>query len=272
MSIPCPAERCDRTMPGTSQICGACAGQLQRALADVPFIAAQLRVSLARQSSKSGGVKASTVPLPYDIRAAEAGWVLRSALSGWVRLLADGCEASGPVHAVCEHASCELIRLGAWPEDELQAMSRWLLVRHHGLVRHPAAVEAHGEITEAVRQAERAIDARAERWYAGPCQCGEDLYARPGAALVTCHACAEQYDVAERRSYLLAAAEDTLAGATLIAQALTSLGQPVTPDRMWKWAERGRIVKRGTDLRGKPLYRVGDVIDLLANQSEKVAS
>lgn len=239
-------------MPGTSQICGACAGELARALADVPWLAAQLRVSLTRQTSRSTGGRSATVPLPYDERAREAAFVLRSALVGWVRVLADPDDQS--------------------PDDDLAAMAGWLSSCHGALIRHPAAEEAHGEITEAVRQAERAIDARAERWYAGPCQCGEDLYARPGAALVTCHACAEQYDVAERRSYLLAAAEDTLAGATLIAQALTSLGQPVTPDRMWKWAERGRIVKRGTDLRGKPLYRVGDVIDLLANQSEKVAS
>jgi LSD1 subclass zinc finger protein len=243
LSIPCPADHCDRQMPGTSQICGACAAQLGRALADVPFLAAQLGVTLARQSSKASGGRSATVPLPYDQRAAEAAWVLRSALTGWVRLLADDDR----------------------PADDLASMARWLTQRHHALTRHPAADEAHGEITSAVRQAERAIDRRAERWYAGRCgDCDTDLYARPGAAMVRCAACPAEYDVDDRRQELLAAAEDTLAGAALIAQALTSLGQPVTPERLRQWAHRGRIVAHGADQRGRALYRVGDVIEVLA--------
>jgi hypothetical protein len=254
-------------MPGTSQICGACAGQLVRALHDVPFLAAQLRVSLSRQASRTVGGGSTVIPLPYGERASEAAWVLRSTLVGWVQVLAERDSGSfGPFCPQCEHVSCGIIRLGPWPDDTLQAMARWLWLRHERLTRHPAADEAHDEITSAVRQAERAIDRHAERWYAGPCVCTEDIYARPGAAMVTCPACGSQYDVAERRGYLLEAAEDTLAGATLIAQALTSLGQPVTPDRVWKWAQRGRIVAHGTDLRGRPLYRVGDVIELLAGE------
>jgi hypothetical protein len=266
VSISCPIERCDRTMPGTSQICGACTGQLGRALADVPWLAAQLQVSLSRQASRSAGGRSATVPLPFDERAGEAAWVLRSALVGWVHILAPGVVPLSPICHACGHLSCELIRLGDWPADTLQAMARWLWHRHDGLSRHPAAVEAHDEITSAVRQAERAIDRRAERWYAGPCDCGQDMYARPGAIRVTCPDCDSWYDVAARRAYLLGAAEDTLAGAALIAQSLTSLGQPVTPERLRQWAHRGRIVPHGTDLRGRPMYRVGDVITLLAGE------
>lgn len=69
-----------------------------------------------------------------------------------------------------------------------------------------------------------------------------------------------QYDVAERRVWLLDSAEDVLAHAALIARALSALGHKVGVDRLYKRAERGRTVAKTVDMRGWPLYRIGDAL------------
>src|SRR5690606_2934282 len=98
-----------------------------------------------------------------------------------------------------------------WPEDSCESMAAWLSARLQRLVRHPAAPEAHGEITAAVRDARRVVDRPQERRFAGYCDCGAALYARPGAATVRCRDCdADPYDVDERRQAMLAAVADQL--------------------------------------------------------------
>lgn len=243
-TVICPVDRCDRPRRGDQQICGACAGQLARALGDIPMLATQLDISLSRQTSNSGGGRSAETPMPYDLRASEAAYILKSTLVSWV-------------HAISEQDNL------AQPADTLEAMARWLLARHAALCGYPAAEEAVDQICAAVRNAERAIDRPAERWFAGPCSCGTDLYAKPGAPVVTCRDCGLTYDVADRRKWLLEASEDQLAYGALIAHALTTMGQPVTPERIRTWAARGRIIAHGTDPRGRPQYRVGDVRELL---------
>ena len=47
---------------------------------------------------------------------------------------------------------------------------------------------------------------------------------------------------------------------------------PVTPELVRKWKYRGRLVSRGHDTPGSPLYRVGDVVDLLDTRTADSAS
>src|SRR5690606_9602897 len=137
---PCPVEPCDRPMPGSRVICGACEADIARALAAVPGLTADLDVTLARQTSRTTAGRSAVVPLPFDPRASEAAYVLRSTLAGWVRALRDQ-NPDGDDDP---------------PDDTPPAMAAWLSQRLQRLVRHPAAPEAHGEITEAVRAAQRA--------------------------------------------------------------------------------------------------------------------
>jgi len=248
---PCPVETCDRPMPGSRVICGACEADIARALNAVPGLTADLDVTLARQTSRTTAGRSAVVPLPFDPRASEAAWVLRSTLAGWVRQLQ-------------EH------RPEPWPADTPQDMAAWLSVRLQRLVRHPAAPEAHGEITEAVRAAQRVVDRPQERRFAGYCDCGAALYARPGAATVRCRDCdADPYDVDERRQAMLAAVADQLMPAHQAAAALSGLVAPLSADLVRKWAERGQIDARGRDLAGRPLYRLSDVLDRLLRTLER---
>ena len=251
--IPCPVDGCD--LPARSGMpSGACEAELARALAAGPDVTADLDVTLSRQTSRAAGGRTSAIPLPYDARASEAGWVLRSALTGWVRQL--------------QEAQPE-----PWPADTAASMAAWLSARLSRLIRHPAATEAHGEITAAVRGAQRVTDRPAERQFAGRCPaCGEALYAKPGASRVQCRrdGCrADAVDVATQRDAMLGRLADQLMPAHQAADVLTRLAAPLSAATVRQWAKRGRITPHGHDAAGHPLYRVSDVRELLVEKLQR---
>ena len=246
--IPCPVDGCD--LPARSGLmCGACEAELARALASVPDVLGDLDVTLSRQTSRMGrGGHGSSAPLAFDPRASEAGYVLRSALAGWVRVL--------------QEAQPE-----EWPDDTAQAMAAWLSQRLSRILKHPAAPEAHGEITAAVWRAQRVTDRPADRQFAGRCACGAALYVKPGASMVQCRECeAKPVKVAEQRDAMLAAIADQLMPAHQAADILTRLAAPLPAATVRKWAERGRLIAHGHDAHGHSLYRVSDVRDLLVEK------
>lgn len=253
----CQVETCGRPVKDAT-VCGSCTDDLAKALGDVSALADELEVTLTRQArlgGGDGGRKNAETPLVFHYAASETSYVLRNTLVGWVRELStDG--------------------LGIACGDTVADMARWLLARVSTLAQHAAGGEAVEEICSAVRDVERVIDRSPERWYAGPCDCGMHLYVRPGVQTFTCRDCGERYDVAQRREWLLDAAEDTLGHAALVSQALTALAHPVTPERIRKWAERGQIVAHSVDAHGRALYQVGEVIELLtrAARYERMAS
>lgn len=131
------------------------------------------------------------------------------------------------------------------------------------LSHHRDAEEAFDELEHICSLVDTAIDSRPPQVYAGPCDvCRRDMYAKEGAPDVECHLCHLTYPMEFRREYLLDKVVDQLANAATIAGAVTKLGEDVTPEDIRKWAERGRLLAKGHDHRGRPLYRVGDVLDL----------
>lgn len=274
-AVPCPIDGCDH--PARSGYpCGGCEADLRRALEAVPDLARELDTTLSRQTSRTTGGKSAQTPLPYDARASEAGWVLRSALVGWVRVLAEDVPVrEGPWCVRCEHPSCGAVRYSRGPVDTCESMAAWLSAGLQRLVRHPAAPEAHGEITEAVRAAQRVTDRPAERQFAGRCPgCGEALYAKPGAGQVRCRTegCdAGAVEVDAQRETMLAAIADQLMTATAAADVLTHLAAPLKAELVRQWGSRGRLIAHGHDQHGHPLYRVSDVRDLLVEKLKRDA-
>lgn len=253
--------RCGRPTRDTLTACDACLDELAVALGDVAWLADELETTIARLRGlpTEGGSRSSETPLPWHEKAGDARRHLHGLLGTWARF----CDEKGVTHQS---------PTDGLPDDNLAALSRWLLWRVDGLARHDIAAEAIDEITSAVASCRSVIDRRPDRWYAGPCvgeECGADLYAYRTTGDVTCRNCAAVYDVAARRTWLLAEAEDRLANASDIARAVSWLGaEPLKPERVWKWAERGRIIAKGHD--GKsPLYRIGDAIDLLAGDTAR---
>lgn len=107
--------------------------------------------------------------------------------------------------------------------------------------------------------------------------CGTDLYARFGDTDAVCQACGSVYDVGSRREWMVESVRAVLARPAVIARALSTLDLQVTPAQLDVWIardkrlhEQGRPRRDGlplilpdpvVDEAGKPLYRVGDVID-----------
>lgn len=231
-------------------------------------LANELATTLARQSrsGESGNAGSGDRPVLWDDRASRAGERLRNALATWTRLV---LEERG------EQAA------GGYPVDTPRHVARWLLVQLEWLRHHRDAASCLADVDGAVSLLRRAVDRPPDLWFAGPCDgnglvselaehvaghdttgCAERLYAKPNAPTVDCRACQLTYDVPKRRDWLLEAAQDMLAHAELIGRAAPALGLQVTPSMIRGYAHRGRLEERGTDLAGRPLYRVGDVIDV----------
>ena len=262
--------RCGRPTRDTLTMCDTCADSLSKALGEVPWVVDELNTTITRQRAipTEGSASNAETALPWHEKAGDALRDLKALLVSWALF----CEAEAVQHQSPRREPLSI------DDDSAVALSRWLLWRVDGLARHEIGPDAVDEITDAVANCVRMIDRRPDRWYAGPCinlvdegECGADLYAKRQTGDVKCRKCGAVYDVAERREFLLAEAEDRLADASTLARAVSWLGtEPLTAARVRKWAERGRIVSHGHDGR-RPLYRIGDAIDLLAGGATRSA-
>jgi hypothetical protein len=250
---------CGRPTPESSYLCVECRDDLGRALGDVPALAAELEVTLARQrrfETQSDGSRSTTDALPFDIAASNALHELHNELVGLVRLCIEADVSSRDYQS-------------RGPGDTLSSMSSWLMWRVDGMSALPYAADTL-RLVQIARHCEHVIDRPPDRTFAGPCdECGRDLYAIKGESSVHCAECGIEYELASRREWLLRVVDDQLATATEIARALTSLDVPIKAERIWQWKRRERIDTRGHDKRGHPLFRVGDVLALLNEQRDR---
>lgn len=264
---------------GQASICRSCVRRLERDLGDIPALDEELEITETRQAvgGARNGSRATTTPLPYSWATDHDRIDIRLTLAYWVHELGpEQLIVGGPVCALCQHGSCATFRHDLWPAYNATALSSWLLSRVGRLAQHPQGDVIADEIGYAVHQAYRAIDRRPDRWYAGPCRseyvtadlgaacCLHQLYVEPDAETFTCPQCATEFETVDRKTDLLAWTEDQLFTATWIAGFVSVMAGTVTPERIWKWAERGRLTAKGVDAMGRPTYRVGDVIDRLS--------
>lgn len=296
----CTVEGCARPTAG-ALVCDPCQRQLREDLEAVheqthprtgqvmPGLAAELELAVTRQTrlgGATGGSRATERPLPFSQDASRVrstathtflAWLLDAAARRRRRIAPLGPTCRDCTHPSCERRRGNLAGMALCLVDHLP----WLLVRAD-------AGQAVDELTYAVALIRRAIDRPADRVYVGTClaplpdrkHCTTDLYAHRGADTITCPACTVEYDVSARRSWLLDQAENQLATAPEIARAVTALGQPIKVERIRQWAHRGRLIPHTFDeldsdatgaTRIRPLYRVGDVLDLIAAQESKTA-
>jgi hypothetical protein len=272
----------------TAYVCGCCAGELARKLVEAGDLVDEAEVTAARLARYgTGGRPGAEQQLPYHWSATDAVWVAGNVLTTWARHVAETRGNApgrpgpmlGPLCRAglsCRHLSCQTIRSRARPHPVARA-ARWLATQTGWLRHRPEAVEAVDELLDACALLRRTADRPPQLWYAGPCepepapQCRGELYALPGASAVRCRDCGMRHDAGERRAWLLQAARGTLAHATLLATALTALGLDVTPSMVRNYADRGRILAHGADDRGRPLYLVGEVIDILGELAARRA-
>jgi hypothetical protein len=280
-------------------LCADCTTTLDRAIADLAAHWTDLdnvRAKLTRYGGQGG---ARGDHLPMDPRFARYVWVpvkdpdtdeilewqcwipdgtalvdaVRNTITTWVRVVMDRWPVvTGPACALsCLHATCSVILRSRPPADTIPSCCNYLL-RYVDRIRvADFGPEILDEITHLELQLRALVDRPADRWYAGACDgCRRDLYGKTGALEVTCRECDLTYDVAERRCWLLKKARDQLVNSADLSRAVSWFyGKPLSQDRIRQWAHRGRIEPRPAGQHG-PLYRVGDALDLLATESQKV--
>lgn len=282
-------DLCDRPVPDQAYVCDRCTDREAESLRIIASLAGEVESAVAKLVGHGlavGGGGGHGHPLPVDLVAAEKAAAVGNTVSTWARhvALTRGVEVprtrpplEGPVCRtnICRHLSCAEVRS---PRREVGvATAARFLTGQLGWLRHrPEAAEALGELHQAALQLQRLLGGRPPRWYAGQCwellddgqRCTAELYASPGASSVRCPECGKVHEAAYRKDWLLQEASDTLAHAELIARALTALGiEAVTGSRVRNLAARGRLVAHGADAADRPLYRVGDVLDLVHEQA-----
>lgn len=270
---------CGRPIQDTAVVCPHCGFQLDAALAEIVEyrgLAYDLDAAVSRQVriGQREGSRSAETPLPYNKRASDAATHLRSVLVSWARIVHEETDPApiGPTCRRCKHRSCRAIRFRQLPPDTLAGIATWLRPRVGWLRHHRAGAEAWDEITQAVRDARRAVDRPAERLFAGPCnECDTDLYAIAGALSVTCPECGLMYEVEARREWLLGALEDHLVNATQMSRLVTYLGIKVADSTIRTYASKGRIASHGTDAKGHPLYKLGEVVRTYYGAGQKAS-
>lgn len=256
-------DRCDRPVADQAHACTGCtaraAGQLRTIAQVTPAARAVAHGHTSRGPAAAGGGFASRVPL--DLHAAARLDTVTGALGTWARHIA-------AERGIARPAGPDLV--AGWLLGHLE----W--VRHRGEV-----VELYDDVDHAARVVVAIADGPAPGRYAGPCDtvdpdtgraCGADVTARPGAGVAVCRQCGARYEVAARQAWMRAQVEDRLARPVEIAGVLLTLGVPVGYSTVARYAARGLIAAHGHDSDGRPLFRIGDVLDVRLSVSRRGGS
>ncbi|WP_190824666.1 hypothetical protein [Saccharopolyspora pogona] len=250
-------------------LCTDCWNRLETALRSVAWLAPELRTTVTRQAKTGLSIgivtRAAETPVPVNLEASQRGDHLRDVLAAWMRCLWEDY-GIGPIERC----------------DTTARIAGWLLRHDSWCRRHPAAFDLYSEITEAVARCVQIVDRRPDRIYLAPCGaelsdgggivCAADLYGVEGQSIVRCRSCGTRWDLYERRDWMLAQVEDRMANSVQLSDLLASLGVEVASSTIRTWYSTGKLDVADHDHRGRPLYRVGDVMAILATKRRLIAA
>lgn len=243
---------CGKETRDEAYACDDCTEETAKALGQVVWIDAELETTIGKvKAAGDAGPASAETALPINVAASAKRTALRHALVMAVRF----CSEEGVRHR-CEDNDL--------PDDNLIAMSRWLLWRVDGLALVDMGPGFMRDLIGAVRGAEQIIDLPPDRRYAGPCpECKRDLYHRPDAAQVSCSRCGQRWNVAEVVAWMQARLDEYLADRLVtVKEARTLLGRcglNVPANTIESWNRRGRLAEHGDNPR---VYRWDDLRDL----------
>lgn len=263
----CPLDHRDGGAPDLDAdryVCRGCTGRLRGLLTDLAGLMDDLDTALTRQSRFTRAANlhraGAEEPLPFAIGASEAGYVIRSTIlahTAWIT-------------QVRGHTMPRTWReLGTY----LTSATDWV-------ARHPDGPDIVDELTAALRQARWAIDRPADRRYLGLCQnvradntgCHQPLFARVDQPAVKCRRCHHTWDTADLQAELRARIENHQLPAVDAARLLAEVGVLVDVRTIRQWKRRRHLEPSGHTVKGQPLYRIGDILKLLAPVSDPDAT
>lgn len=205
-------------------------------------------------------LRVADTSLVFNERASQAKTELCRAVVSWTKMFAEEND-----HLQFDVATIE------------QA-ARWMAGFPNLLASHPSAVFMHRELRERVLAARRCIDRRAARVYLGVCGavfegilCDEGLFAVEGRYEARCFVCGTEWRVEDRRRAMLAGLENKVAHSGNLAALVKANGVSLASSTIRNYARNGKIECVATDSKGRPLYRVGDVLDVLLRRQGRAA-
>lgn len=249
----CPCGR----PAGAFTLCRTCARTLAGLLADVPAIVVDLDVTLARQDRVSEAVGRSggdERPLPFNVSASDAARLLQATVCAW-----------------------------AW---ELGLVTTSTTLAAQFLAGNVEDLRSRGdvgllldELAHVVEVGRRVVDRHVPVLWFGVCglaefdgtggpphRCAADLWGEHDAATVTCPRCRSEHDAQVRRRAVLDVAVDRELPAADLVRLSRAYGLPTTKGVVDGLVRRGRLTSTGSTPDGRPAYRVGDLLDLLAER------
>jgi hypothetical protein len=250
---------CSSPTGDSGRLCRTHTDELLRDLNSVPDLVAELDITRTRQAritaEKHGGRSAER-PLPWNEHAAARAFELNATLNAWAL-------------DTSKLAEDERDRLAEHHHADTSAVARWLARNIRTLRQHQDAGQASDEITDAIREARRAIDRPLDQEIYGKCMAtldGDDalceayLYATHGKTHVICPGCGSIHDTEKRRAWMFEQVRDMLGNVREVVACLKLGGINTTEDRVRSMATRGRFLPRGINGRDQHLYRVSEVL------------
>lgn len=228
--------------------------------------------------------------LPVNLDAAGTRDAIATTLTLWASHIRDTRgvpHPTPPPHMVgpacpigwCSHDTCRTVR--TQPVDDELALLAKFVAAHLGWLRlRPEAGQAWADLSRCHDRAVRTVDRPAAQWYAGRCweplddggECAQDLYVAVGQDWIRCRTCKARHSVKARRQWLLEQAREHRAPAADVARFLSAYAEIISTDfhRMLRvWITRRLVMDRGTDRQGRPVYRVGDVLDRIEQATQR---
>lgn len=247
--------------------CDDCASELTRFLADAPWLAEQLDITITGQRGKRPGQSGrASDGLPWNTKASNVLRALHAHLITTVNL----CEA--------EHIRHQSPYTGL-PANTPETLSRWLLWRVDGLMFTKNFTDTLRYALAVEKKALAVIDRQPDRMFLGMCElarlklCDGAVYVKAGDTIGKCRTCGMKYDAEDRRAALEAALDDQLCTAAEIAKLATYLGIQAPRDTVRKsvnrWHNRKQLTPKLIDPDGSPRFRYGDVAPLLSALYDK---
>lgn len=265
--------RCGRPMAEQAYADQHCADRAAAQLAEIADMTQAARDIATGQASHSGGSSGSGKPgsrLPFDLGATARLDAVQNSLTTWARHVAEERGAHFVSAAFEGHRVADpIVEAASWLERNLE----WL--------RHRQEIDSFMvDVEVCVRVVRGLARGPQEQKYLGPCgaveqidvttfghqpgsqtmdgpACEGDVYGRVGAKTGACRTCGAEVAQDERRAWLDGEVRSRAFRAVEIAQAYG-----VNVNTIRSWAARGHLVEHGRDRDERPLYNVGDVLDL----------
>ncbi len=153
--------------------------------------------------------------------------------------------------------------------DRIATLARFLAANLGWMRRRGEVDEFARDIADAAGRLRGLVNGPAEQKYLGPCgaelgltpyeDCDGDVYAYRGASAGRCRLCGTEWSTRDREAWLDGEVRDRAFRASEIAAAY---GLKANTIRVWH--ARGRLHEVSRDHEDRPLFNVGDVLDLAA--------